>query len=179
MTSKAPLFAGYLGESYADLPPAVRDLHNVTAPSQWAGRASVTRGTSRWARLIAFLFRFPSATDDIAVTVTMTPQQGGELWQRQFGAARFWSFLRVQDGQMTERFGPLTFTLGLHVADGQLHFPVRAGRVGPVPFPRFLLPVSVAREYEDAGRFHFDVALSAPITGAPMVHYRGWLAHTA
>ncbi|KQI72039.1 hypothetical protein AN191_07740 [Loktanella sp. 5RATIMAR09] len=176
MTSNAPLFAGYLGESYADLPPAVRALHNVTAPSRWAGRASVTRGTSLWARMIAFVFRFPPATEDIDVTVTMTPQNGGELWQRQFGTARFWSFLKVQDGQMTERFGPFTFTLGLHVHDDQLRFPVKAGRLGPIPFPRILLPISVAREYEDEGRFHFDVALSAPITGAPMVHYQGWLA---
>jgi hypothetical protein len=179
VTSKPPLFAGYLGADYDALPPVVRDLHDLRGPAIWRGRASVTRGASFWARLIAFAFRFPPATDDIDVTVTMTPRQGGELWQRQFGAARFWSFLRVQDGHMTERFGPFTFTLGLHVADGQLHFPVQSGRVGPLPFPRFLLPVSVAREYEDAGQFHFDVALSAPITGAPMVHYRGWLAPTA
>ena len=172
---ETPLFADYLGQSYPELPAAVRALHDLRAPSRWVGRASVTRGPSLWARVIAFAFRFPPATEDIDVTVTMTPQNGGELWQRQFGAARFWSFLKVQNGQMTERFGPFTFTLGLHVAERQLHFPVKAGRLGPIPFPRFLLPISVAREYEDAGRFHFDVALSAPVTGAPMVHYQGWL----
>ncbi len=170
-----PLFPGFLGEDYAALPAAVRDLHDVPAPRRWAGRAKVTRGGSLWARLIAGVFGFPPATEDTPVTVIMTPQEGGELWERQFGNKRFWSFLQVADGHMMERFGPLTFTLGLHVADGQLHFPVQSGRIGPVRFPRVLLPVSIAREYEAEGRFHFDVALKAPLTGALMVHYQGWL----
>ncbi|MEJ8560100.1 DUF4166 domain-containing protein [Yoonia sp. GPGPB17] len=170
-----PLFEGFLGASFDTLPPTVRDLHDVPAPRRWTGQAKVTRGTSLWARLIAGVFGFPPATDQTPVEVTMTPKGGGELWERRFGAKRFWSFLRVKDGYMTERFGPLTFTLGLHVADGQLHFPVVSGRLGPIPFPRFLLPVSIAREYEADGRFHFDVMLKAPLTGALMVHYQGWL----
>ena len=172
-----PLFASHLGESYGALPSVVRALHDVQAPSRWKGRARVTCGPSFWARLIAMVFRFPHAADDIDVAVTITPQNGGELWERRFGASQFWSFLKVQNGQMTERFGPFTFALGLHVAEEQLHFPVQSGRLGPIPVPRIFLPVSVAREYEADGRFHFDVALFAPLTGAPMVHYQGWLAH--
>ncbi|EBA12583.1 SDR family oxidoreductase [Roseobacter sp. CCS2] len=170
-----PLFEAFLGDDYAALPAPVRQLHDVPAARRWAGRAKVTRGPSLWARLIAGVFGFPPASDDTHVTVTMTPQDGGELWERQFGDKRFWSFLKMKDGHMTERFGPFTFTLGLHVADGQLHFPVTSGRFGPIPFPRVLLPVSTAHEYEADGRFHFDVALKAPLTGALMVHYQGWL----
>jgi hypothetical protein len=174
----APLFAAYLGEDFATLPPTVQALHDVPAPRRWTGQAKVTRGASLWARLIAGVFGFPPASGRTPVTVTMTPQNGGELWERQFGDRRFWSFLKVKAGQMTERFGPFTFTLDLNVAGGQLHFPVRTGRLGPIPVPRILLPVSVAREYEADGRFHFDVALYAPLTGAPMVHYQGWLARS-
>ncbi len=177
--SVTPLFKAFLGDDYDALPAQVQLLHDVPAPRRWIGRASVTRGPSPWARLIAAVFGFPPATQDTAVTVTMTPQDGGELWERQFGDKRFWSFLKVKDGLMTERFGPFTFTLGLHVADGQLHFPVASGRLGPIPFPKALLPVSIAREYEARGRFRFDVALHAPITGAPMVHYQGWLERKA
>lgn len=171
----SPLFPAFLGADYGQLPETVRRLHDVPAPRRWAGRAKVTRGSSLWSRIIAGVFGFPPATEDTNVTVTMTPQQGGELWERQFGDKRFWSFLRVKDGRMTERFGPFTFTLGLHVAEGQLHFPVTSGRLGPIPFPKALLPVSIAREFEADGRFHFDVALKAPLTGALMVHYQGWL----
>lgn len=174
-----PVFEVFLGDDYATLPAQIRLLHDVPAPRRWVGRASVKRGHSPWARVIAGVFGFPPGSDDTGVTVTMTPQNGGELWERQFGDKRFRSFLMVKDGCMTERFGPFTFTLGLHVADGQLHFPVASGRVGPVRFPKVLLPVSIAREYEANGRFHFDVALKAPLTGALMVHYQGWLEREA
>ncbi|MDP5085748.1 MAG: DUF4166 domain-containing protein [Yoonia sp.] len=170
-----PLFEGVLGAALAELPPAVRATHDVRAKRSWSGRAKVTRGHSLWARLIARLFGFPPACDDIAVLVTKTPQAGGELWERRFGDRQFRSFLKAQDGQMTERFGPLTFTLGLHVADDRLWYPVRRGRMGWVPLPKLILPESTAFEYEADGRFHFDVALSAPLTGALMVHYQGWL----
>ncbi|PJI92505.1 saccharopine dehydrogenase-like protein [Yoonia maricola] len=170
-----PLFPDFLGADYVKLPNSLRDLHDVPAPRRWAGRAKVTRGGSLWARFIAAVFGFPPARDDTPVTVTMTPRNGGELWERQFDDKHFWSFLKVSEGRMTERFGLLTFTLGLHVADGQLHFPVTSGRLGPISFPKALLPISIAREYEADGRFHFDVALKAPLTGALMVHYQGWL----
>lgn len=170
-----PIFPAYLGAAFADLPPPVQDAHQVFGPRRWQGRASVTRGKGLWSRLLAGLFRFPPATDDVAVTVTMMPDAGGEIWDRQFGTRGFRSTLRIVDGQMTERFGPLTFTLGLHVADAALHFPVLAGRLGWLPLPRIFLPQSETREYVRDGRFLFDVALRAPLTSSLMVHYRGWL----
>lgn len=170
-----PLFAQFLGVDFDLLPPEVQAGHSVFGPKRWAGRARVLRGTSWWSQFLAAMFGFPPATEDTAVTVAMTPQRGGELWERCFGGKPFWSFLEVSDGRMTERFGPLTFTLGLHVEDERLHFPVQSGRFGPIPLPNFILPVSDAVEYEADGRFHFDVALKAPFTGALMVHYQGWL----
>lgn len=170
-----PLFERQLGEDFAKLPEPVQQAHAVYGPRRWTGRAQVSRGQSLWARALAFLFGFPLAAEDVPVTVTMIPQQGGEIWERQFGTKVFRSNLRRKAGRMTERFGPFTFQLDLHVADGQLHSPVRAGRLGPVPMPRFLLPQSVAREYACDGRFHFDVVLKAPLTGSLMVHYQGSL----
>lgn len=174
-SQQKPLFPRFLGADFAGLPARVRDGHAVDGVLHLTGRASVTRGPSLWARLIAGIFRFPPAAADVPVTVTMTEKDGGELWERRFDGRPFRSFLKEQDGVMTETFGPLTFRVGLHVADGQLHYPVEAGRMGPVRLPKWLLPVSIAREFEHDGRFHFDVALHAPLTGAPMVHYQGWL----
>ena len=173
-TPLVPLFAEFVPD-FADLPQAVRALHDVPGPRIWAGRANVTRGTGLWPRLLAGLFGFPRASSDMPVTVTMIPRDGGEIWERRFAGKTFRSFLMVQGDRMTERFGPLTFALDLHVADRRLHYPVRAGRIGPVPLPRWMLPVSLASEFEKDGRFHFDVQLRAPLTGALMVHYQGWL----
>lgn len=176
MTKVTSLFPRYLGASFADLPLAVQKLHLIDGVVQWSGTASVTRGPTLWARFVAAVFRFPAAVDQTPVQVTMTPTPDGEIWVRQFGTSRFKSQLRLADAKVTERFGPFTFDLHLHVADGALHFPVTAGRLGPLRLPRWALPVSIAREYESDGRFHFDVALHAPLTGALMVHYKGWLA---
>ena len=174
-TPVTPLFQRHLGQAFDDLPGPVQAAHQVYGPRLWAGWGSVTRGASLWARFIGAVVGFPKATDDIAVTVAMIPSKDGEVWERRFGDQLFRSYLCEKGGQMTERFGPFTFTLGLQVMEGRLHFPVKAGRLGPIPLPRFLLPQSVAHEHAENGVFHFDVALKAPLTGALIVHYRGTL----
>jgi hypothetical protein len=84
--------------------------------------------------------------------------------------------MRREGASATERFGPLTFTLGLAREGTALTFPVLSARAfGLIPLPRFLIPVSETRESEDAlGRFHFDVRITLP-GGARIAHYRGWL----
>lgn len=170
----APIFQQVLGDDFAALPEAIRATHRSAGSSHWQGRARVQRGSGLWPRLIAALFGFPPASDDIPVSVTKTVTAKGEVWTRDFAARRFRSALSASPAGMIERFGPFRFLLGLHVAAGALHFPVRRGWLGPLPLPRWLLPAVAAREYVEAGRFHFDVALSAPLGGA-MVRYRGWL----
>lgn len=170
-----PVFADFLGADFDGLAAAVRAGHDVRGTLIMAGRARVTRGTSLWSRGLAGLFGFPPAADDVAVSMNMNRQNGGEFWERRFGTKRFTSFLKIYGDAMTETFGPFTFTLGLHIADGMLFYPVKSGKMGPIPLPQFLMPQSIAREFEAMGRFHFDVRLHAPLTGALMVHYQGWL----
>ncbi|MDR5654843.1 DUF4166 domain-containing protein, partial [Ruixingdingia sedimenti] len=110
------------------------------------------------------------------VEVTKTVTAKGETWQRRFGSSIFRSHLAPSDQGMTESFGPFTFRLGLKVEAGALHYPVVSGRLGPLPLPRWLLPVSIAREQALDGRFCFDVKILAPVTKGLLVHYRGWLA---
>ncbi|NPD20444.1 SDR family oxidoreductase [Alterinioella nitratireducens] len=170
-----PIFEAVLGESFAALPAPIRQTHVTADKSRWQGRSEVMRGAGLWPRLLAALVRFPPASPDLEVEVTKTVTRRGETWERRFGTRRFRSHLTPTRAGMTERFGPFTFLLGLRVAGEELLYPVRSGRVGPIPMPRWLLPVSEAREHVQDGRFHFDVSLRAPITGALIVRYRGWL----
>ncbi|WP_137110152.1 SDR family oxidoreductase [Rhodobacter sp. SY28-1] len=174
-----PIFPRVLGPAFTALPKAIRATHLTAATTRWTGRASVTRGTQAWSRLIATLFRFPAASEETEVEVTKTVTAQGETWTRRFGTRSFQSHLKATPQGMTERFGPFTFTLGLTVKDGALHYPVLAGRVGPIPLPRWALPGSDTREHAENGRFHFDVCLTAPLTGGLMVHYRGTLSPSA
>ncbi|MFN9959446.1 MAG: DUF4166 domain-containing protein, partial [bacterium] len=142
---------------------------------RWEGEAAITRGNSILARLICRVFGFPPAAAAVPVRVTMECDGQAERWTRDFGGRRFRSVLRLHRGRMTERFGPFTFTLDLAEQAGRLVFPVRSGRIGPLPLPSGLLPASTTFESADQGRVRFDVALSLPFAGS-LVHYRGWLA---
>lgn len=192
------LFERVLGTAFQDLPEPVRESHRTPACRRFTGRAEVTPGTGWWPALIAAPFGFPREAGVVEVEVVKEATARGETWERRFARAdetraegrraegrraegrrtwRFRSHLQARDSRMSERFGPFTFTLGLAVRDGGLEFPVLAGRLGPLPLPRALLPVSVARESADPDGpgFRFDVAIHAPLTGALVVRYRGAL----
>src|SRR5439155_13670409 len=59
-----PLYRRLLGERFDALPQRVRELHELTGPATWRGRADVERGTSWVARAMATLLSFPSAGRD-------------------------------------------------------------------------------------------------------------------
>ncbi|MGL4322018.1 MAG: DUF4166 domain-containing protein, partial [Paracoccaceae bacterium] len=168
------LFAACLGRSFAALPAPLQDLHAVMDERRWVGQATVTRGRGVLARLVAWVMRFPPARAGTPLTVTMARKGETERWTRNFDGRRFHSTLRWRGGQMTERFGLLTFAIGLRVQDGALHYPVTAGRCLGIPIPRLFLPVSDTAETAADGRAQFDVALSLPLVGL-IVRYQGWL----
>jgi NAD(P)-dependent dehydrogenase (short-subunit alcohol dehydrogenase family) len=174
-----PIFPRVLGPAFDSLPEPIRATHTTADISRWQGQASVRRGTGPWSRLLGWAFGFPSAGTQIPVEVTKTVTASGETWLRRFGPRRFRSHLAATPRGMTESFGPFTFLLGLKVENNALHYPVAAGRLGPLPLPRRLLPVSQTREYLKDGCFHFDVELRAPLTCGLLVHYQGMLSAAA
>lgn len=172
----AALFAQVLGSAFDDLPEPIRATHSTEKLSRWEGRASVRRGVDLWSSVLAWIFGFPSATSDVAVSVTKTVVNGGETWVRCFGAQHFRSHLRATPEGMWERFGLFAFLLDLKHLDGELLYPLKAGRLGPIPLPLWALPQSIAREFVQDASFHFDVKLLAPLTGKLLVHYQGYLS---
>jgi Domain of unknown function (DUF4166) len=167
-------------EQYRTLPQALRAFHDADAPPVWSGRAEIEQGRGLITRLIGAIVGLPKGGSDIPVTVSVDRDVDGsrltETWTRNFGGQRFVSVLSATEtNTATERFGPLTFNLGLSIRNGELHFPVTGWRIGPLRLPAFLAPRSEAREYaDDQGRFCFDVRMSLPLLGL-LAHYRGWL----
>lgn len=175
----SPIFPRVLGPEFDALPEEIRATHLTLGVSRWEGRCEVRRGAGLWSRLLCAIFRFPPDASDIPVEVTKTVTPRGETWLRRFGRSAFRSHLSVNTTGLRERFGPFSFLIGLEVRNGELHYPVTDGRIGPVRLPYWLLPVSIAREFAADGKFHFDVALLAPVTKAPLVRYRGFLTGRA
>ena len=173
------LYQRVLGRRFADLPAPVQRIHQPAWGSRARGLARVDGPTTRLARAVAAVFRFPPAADSVEVVVSFTPEHGRERWVRSFAGHRFSSVLSAaRPGRVWERFGPFRFELELAVDRGGITgMPIRAWRLGPFPLPLALAPGSAATEgVDDAGRFCFDVELRLPLGLGRLVRYRGWLA---
>ena len=168
-----PLYARVLGDAFATLPAALRAIHTVLRDRGAHGRAMVTRGHNPVARAIAALFGFPPEGEH-GLHVAFAENGGVETWIRDFSGHRFSSRLSRQGRLLMERFGPLRFGFDLLADDKGLAMQLKRWWLGPVPLPLALAPRSLAREWEEDGRFHFDVPIALPLIG-PVVHYRGWL----
>ena len=171
------LYQRVLGNAFAQLPEPVRNMHRRSLIAR--GVARVDGADRLIGRLAAAIFRLPTATEHVPVTVEITAQAGRERWVRDFGGRRFASTLSAAPtpGCLLECFGPLRFVLGLPTGPGGIEaMPVLAWRLGPIPLPRRLAPVSIATENVDAdGRFRFDVELRLPLGFGRLVRYQGWL----
>jgi hypothetical protein len=168
-----PLYARAMGAAFGRLPPAVRAIHDVLRDDGAHGRSTVTRGRNPLARLIGRIVGFPPAGEH-AVHVHFEEVDGVETWIRRFSGNGFHSRLSLRGGLLVERIGLLTFGFDLPADEKGLEMILRAWWLGPVRMPMVLGPRCDAREYEEAGRFRFDVAIAMPLIG-PIAHYRGWL----
>jgi hypothetical protein len=170
----APLYERVMGAEFARLPEAVRALHLVNGDLGASGLAEVTRGTGLLARLVGWIMGFPAAGTQIPVSIWMREEGGVETWRRDFGGAAFSSRLAERGGLLTERFGLIRFGFTLKREANGLSMHFERIWLGPLRLPLFLAPRGTAREYEEDGRFHFDVPIALPLIG-PVIHYRGWL----
>lgn len=168
-----PLYERVMDARYASLPEAVREMHRIHADGGTSGEAVVERGKSIAARLIAWVMRFPPAGRH-SVHVAFTERDGVETWTREFGRYTFTSHLRERDGRLEERFGPLRFRFDLLSNDKGLAMEMRGWSILGIPLPMALVPRSRAREWQEGGRFRFDVPIALPLVGL-IVHYTGWL----
>ena len=169
-----PLYERVLGERYHRLPEAVRTMHEVCRDSGAAGEAEVVRGKTLAARLIARLMRFPPA-GSWPLHVAFRERDGAESWTRDFGGHRFTSRLAEAGSLICESFGPLRFLFRIEAGESALAMHLRSWGFLRLPLPRALAPRIAAREWQEQGRFRFDVGVALPVVG-PVIAYTGWLS---
>jgi hypothetical protein len=168
-----PLYARVMGPAYDALPETVRAMHRVRGDAGASGEATVTRGSNLAARVVARIMGFPR-TGTHRLHVAFSEREGVETWTRTFGDQSFASHLSERNGRLAERFGPLRFLFALPSDRQGLEMRIVGWSCFGVPLPMALAPQSIAREWEEAGRFNFDVPIALPLVGM-IVHYRGWL----
>lgn len=168
-----PLYARLMGETFGRLPPLVRQIHDVQADAGAAGEGRVERGRNPLARLVGAIMRFPAAGSH-PLHVAFAVRDGRERWTRDFGGQVFSSELSGRNGLAVERFGPIRFGFALAATGDGLAMQLRRWSVLGLRLPLVLAPRIGAREWQEADRFHFDVAVAMPLVGE-IVHYSGWL----
>lgn len=168
-----PLYARVMGAAFDRLPPAVRRLHDVCRNSGAEGEGRVERGRGLLARALAAAMRFPPE-GLWPLHVAFDEQNGIERWTRDFGGHRFASELSAKGDRIVERFGPLRFVFDLPSGPDGLEMRLRGWSAFGLPLPLALAPRIGAREWEEEGRFRFEVAASLPLIGE-IVRYSGWL----
>lgn len=167
------LYQKVIGAEFKKLPASIENLHNVVRDAGFHGEAQVTSGKNPLAKLAAKIFGFPSAgKHDLHVHIKVDGK--GETWTRSFSGKKFSSRLQKSESHLTESFGPFQFRFNLPVNDNGLAMEMAGWKFCFVPLPLFLAPQSRASEWDEDGRFHFDVPIALPVIGL-MVHYRGWL----
>ena len=171
------LYERVLGPAWERLPPAIREIHDGRGKVAH-GRACVRRGTGPLSRIVAALFRFPRAGDDLPVIVKFKADSSTETWARSFGGRAFSSRLREGRGAaerlLCERLGAFTFAQALVIEGDGLRLVMRRWTVFGIPMPLWLGPRSNSRETVLDGRYCFSIELTHPLTGL-IVKYEGWL----
>jgi len=157
------------------LPVRVRELHDLSSISVWAGRADVERGRSWVARIAAALTSLPPNGKDQPLRVAFEPRGAEEIWTRRFGASVFPSVQYERRGRLCERVGPVTFVFAPAASAEGLALKLAGLRVLGVPLPRLVYPAIATFESEREGRYRFEVEARLPLFGL-LVRYAGWLA---
>jgi hypothetical protein len=170
-----PLYQRLLGNAWDFLPPPMKKLHGCNKAE---GLANVEVGKNPLARLIAYIFSFPKAGQDVPVQVHFQTQEHGEVWQRTFAGESFSSFQSEGQGLserlLSERFGIFKFNFALVVESRRLNLIARRWSVFGIPMPLGLSPMRNTFEHVADERFHFHVETGLPLIGL-IVSYQGWL----
>lgn len=167
------LYRRVMEAQFEALPDAVRALHTVWRDAGVQGEAVVT-GSQNWAgRLIARIVGFPPPGHH-RLNVSFRERNGRETWTRDFGGHCFESHLTQAGSHIVERFGPLRFRFKLALNEAGLAMHMKGWSFLGIPLLLAFAPRSLAREWEESGRFWFDVPISLPLIGQ-VVRYRGWL----
>jgi hypothetical protein len=175
---ESALYRKILGSAFNTLPASVRQLHDSSIERFWTGKATVRRGESLLAKIVCRLIGFPSSAEDVAVTVKLSPQNGIEVWKRDFGGKTFTSVQCSGAGRdqylLVEKFGALSVSLALVIERNTLYLVPRRWSLLGIPMPQSLMPGGTCFETETHGQFQFDVEIRAPFVGL-IVAYKGLL----
>ena len=170
------LYRDLLGDAFDALPPVLRAMHEPGDGLVAEGTATVRRGDTLAARLVARLLGMPRAGDAVPLVVAFSALPGREVWRRDFDGRVIETVQRIVAGGgatlLEERLGLVSWRFAVRAEADSLEFALRGASLLGIPLPAVLRPTIRARESVRDGRFHFDAEVRLPLLGR-LIEYSG------
>jgi hypothetical protein len=182
------IYAQTLGPSFTALAPVLKRLHGPGL-RRLSGDLRLRAGSHPLARSLLWLAGLPGTQATAACELCLVPHRQCECWQRYFGR---WKFITRQraaisnllnagalgtgaDGEILERFGPLTVHLCLRVKGQSLWVRSSSTSLFGVGIPASLgIKVVACERPIDEESFYCDIQIRLPWLGR-LLRYRGTL----
>lgn len=168
------LYRQVLGTEYELLAPELQIFHGMAGRYQLSGVCSVSGAHTMAGRLIGWIVGLPKTTVEVPLCFDLQADTRSETWHRHFPARPMISRMRVINGMLVERLGPVTLHFHLQAEGHALRMVLRKIKIGILSCPHFLMPSVRAEEHATSGKLHFNVAASLPLAGL-LVAYHGYL----
>ncbi|MEM8979048.1 MAG: DUF4166 domain-containing protein [Pseudomonadota bacterium] len=159
-----------LGDEFGAMPKLCQALHS--GPGTFQGEITVESAFGR----VVTLLGFPKPVALAPFSLRISQAADCEIWERQIGPNRLRSEqFATQDGLLAEKMGPVLANTYLKAHAKGIDHIIRSVHVFGVLVPRALSPRISAREWQESGRYRFDVRVRAPIVNVTVLRYHGWL----
>lgn len=183
MTEYLSAYGIALGSNINKLDPSVRHVHAYNGEASMLGQVNVKRGNGRLALFVGRLLKLPPPLSEAEAKIVFKTTGYSEVLTREYGPDRNGQIWIMQSDieadpaapmMIHESFGHAKLTLQLHTNHGKLAHEITGVTLFGVPLPKFCWPELCATEWQENGRYRFDVCLSLPLAGF-IIRYSGWL----
>lgn len=155
------LYRRILGPAFDQLPPALRQFHDLPEGGRGTGTFRVTRGQGWFRNLLAGAIGLPAQAEQVPVRLQVVVEGDRERWLRDFAGHRVVSLQWEYRGLLIEKMGPVSTAFRLVVEQEALRFEMAGAWLLGIPLPRALSvrveaitvgqPVRLDRESADPG----------------------------
>lgn len=165
------LYERLLGSSYHRLPPELRRFHACSGgDAKWA--IEVRRCPGPWRTAVGLILALPGSTKRAQGWLHVRVQGELENWTRVFPDRKVRTTQRLQNGQLVESHGPVSFFFDVEADEMGMRFVDRGSSLLGVRLPRGLAPSVSASVRGIANGWELNVSLALPLLGT-ILNYSG------
>lgn len=129
------LYRSLLGPDFDQLVLQLQEFHELNFCA--VGSLTVIHNPNSLAKIVVWLTRLPMKGSNLKTTVEVLAINNRETWTRRIGKSKLVSKQSIRNGQLVERFGPMTIRFLTIVKDGGLVYQSDQTRLFGLPVPKF------------------------------------------